>query len=40
MDTSRLKRYLGPAYEDVMRYTNESALLEMFEGKSGAAAKV
>jgi nucleoside-diphosphate-sugar epimerase len=43
MDTSRLRRYLGPAYQDVMRYTNESALLEMFDSssdKSGAAAKV
>lgn len=42
MDTSRLRRYLGPAYEDVIRYTNKSALLEMFESsseESGAAAK-
>jgi nucleoside-diphosphate-sugar epimerase len=31
MDTSRLRRYLGPAYEDVIRYTNKTALLEMFE---------
>ena len=31
MDTSRLKQYLGPAYQDVIRHTNESALMSMFE---------
>ena len=30
MDTSRLKRYLGPAYEDVIRHSNESALQATF----------
>jgi hypothetical protein len=31
MDTSRLKRYLGPAYEDVIRHSNESALQATFD---------
>jgi hypothetical protein len=31
MDTSALKRYLGPAYADVIHYTNESALRATFD---------
>jgi nucleoside-diphosphate-sugar epimerase len=31
MDTSRLRNYLGPAYQDVIQHTNESALTSMFE---------
>jgi nucleoside-diphosphate-sugar epimerase len=31
MDTSRLRQYLGSAYKDVIRHTNESALASMFE---------
>lgn len=37
MDTTRLQRYLGPAYEEVIRHTNESALLDTFQT---AGAKV
>jgi hypothetical protein len=40
MDTARLQRYLGPAYENVIRYTNESALRATFAGDAEAAAKV
>ena len=37
MDTTRLQRYLGPAYESVIRYTNESALRETFATAVDAA---
>jgi nucleoside-diphosphate-sugar epimerase len=37
MDTTRLQRYLGPAYENVIRYTNESALRATFAGDADAA---
>ena len=37
MNTTRLQRYLGPAYENVIRYTNEAALRDTFETASGAA---
>lgn len=40
MDTTRLQRYLGPAYENVIRYTNESALHATFAGDAEAAAKI
>jgi nucleoside-diphosphate-sugar epimerase len=39
MDTTRLQRYLGPAYENVIRYTNESALRATFAGDAEAASK-
>lgn len=39
MDTTRLQRYLGPAYENVIRYTNESALRATFTGDAEAASK-
>ena len=38
MDTTRLQRYLGPAYENVIRYTNESALRATFAGDAEAAS--
>lgn len=38
MDTSRLQRYLGPAYENVIRYTNTSALQETFATGDSASA--
>ena len=31
MDTSRLQQYLGPAYDEVIRHTNDSALQATFE---------
>jgi nucleoside-diphosphate-sugar epimerase len=31
MDTSRLQRFLGPAYEKVIRYTVEAALADTFQ---------
>jgi len=39
MDTTRLQRYLGPAYENVIRYTNESALRATFAADAEAAGK-
>jgi nucleoside-diphosphate-sugar epimerase len=38
MDTTRLQRYLGPAYENVIRYTNESALRATFAADADAAS--
>src|SRR3569832_1741942 len=39
MDTTRLQRYLGPAYENVIRYTNESALRATYAASAEAAGK-
>ena len=39
MDTTHLQRYLGPAYENVIRYTNESALRATFAADADAAKK-
>jgi hypothetical protein len=40
MNTSRLRKYLGPAYENVIRHTNESALRSMFEEPRESAEAV
>jgi nucleoside-diphosphate-sugar epimerase len=40
MNTSRLRKYLGPAYENVIRHTNESALRSMFEEPQESAEAV
>ena len=38
MDTTRLQRFLGPEYRDIIRYTVEEALRDSFEQQDAASA--